>query len=65
MLNFIEKIFDSNRIMDIFLDPRMDEFRGGNKSESMRELRSISKQILFYKYLNRVFNETPENMVKT
>lgn len=56
LLNLLEKIRDSERHMDIYLDSRMDMFRGANKKDSMSELYSIVRRIQLYKCLYRSFS---------
>ncbi len=45
LLNLLEKIDDTHRPIGIFLDHRMDLFRGANKKQSMYELFSIDRRI--------------------
>ena len=55
LLNLLEKIHATRRPMDIYLDPRMDMFRGESKRDSMNQLYSIERRIRLYKCLYRSF----------
>jgi len=58
LLNLLEKIHDTKREMEIYLDSRMDEFRGENKKAAMNELFSIERRIRLYKCLYQSFGNS-------
>jgi len=57
LLNLLEKVHDAKHQMEIYLDPRMDQFRGGNKKAMMDELFTIERKIRLYKCLHQCFIE--------
>ena len=58
LLNLLEKIHDLHGSpMQIYIDPRMDRFKAGNKKESMYELLSINNRIALYKSLHQSFSD--------
>lgn len=56
LLDLLEKIHATKRTMEIYLDARMDMFRGESKRDSMNQLYSIERKIRLYKYLYRSFS---------
>ncbi|MCP8318003.1 MAG: hypothetical protein H3Z51_14270 [archaeon] len=56
LLDLLEKIHATKRQMDIYLDSRMDMFRGISKRDSMNQLYSIERRIQLYKCLYRSFS---------
>jgi hypothetical protein len=58
LLNLLEKIQDLHGSpMQIFIDPRMERFKAGNKKDSMYELLSINNRIALYKSLHQSFSD--------
>lgn len=61
LLNLLERTHDAKHQMKIYLDPKMDEFRGANKKAAMDELFSIERRIRLYKCLHQSFSESSSN----
>lgn len=58
LLNLLEKIHDLHGSpMQIFIDPRMERFKAGNKKDSMYELLSINNRIALYKSMHQSFSD--------
>lgn len=60
LLGLLERIHDAKHEMQIYLDPRMDQFRGVNKKAMMDELFSIERRIRLYKCLHQSFSESSQ-----
>jgi hypothetical protein len=60
LLGLLERIHDAKHEMQIYLDPRMDQFRGINKKAMMDELFSIERRIRLYKCLHESFSESSQ-----
>jgi hypothetical protein len=58
LLDLLEKIHCAKHQMAIYLDPKMDEFRGANKKVVMDELFSIERRIRLYKCIHQSFSES-------
>jgi hypothetical protein len=61
LLGLLERIHDAKHEMQIYLDPRMDQFRGVNKKTMMDELFLIEKRMRLYKCLHQSFSESSQS----
>jgi hypothetical protein len=61
LLGLLERIHDAKHEMQIYLDPRMDQFRGVNKKTMMGELFLIEKRMRLYKCLHQSFSESSQS----